>query len=107
MICRSRRRLEALWTRRNRVRRRELLKAAAATLTAGLAPRLGRGAERAKTLVFVGVADLSILDPVVTGARPTRNAAYLVFDTLYGINTEWKAQATMVGGHTVEGDGLT
>jgi peptide/nickel transport system substrate-binding protein len=58
-------------------------------------------------LVFVGVADLSILDPVVTGARPTRNAAYLVFDTLYGIDTEWKAQPQMVEGHTVEEDGLT
>ena len=90
------------------MRRRDLLKtAAAATLTAGVAPRLGRGADRAKTLVFVGVADLSVLDPVVTGARPTRNAAYLVFDTLYGIDTEWKAQPQMVEGHTVEEDGLT
>ena len=52
------------------VRRRDLLKTAAgATLMAGVAPRLGRGADRAKTLVFVGVADLSVLDPVVTGAR--------------------------------------
>jgi peptide/nickel transport system substrate-binding protein len=58
-------------------------------------------------LVFVGVADLSILDPVVAAARPTRNAAYLVFDTLYGINTEWKAQPQMVEGHTAEEDGLT
>ncbi|MBV8090889.1 MAG: ABC transporter substrate-binding protein, partial [Alphaproteobacteria bacterium] len=66
------------------MRRRELLKTAAATLAAGVAPRLGRGADRAKTLVFVGVADLGVLDPVVTGARPTRNAAYLIFDTLYG-----------------------
>ena len=90
------------------MRRRDLLKAAAAaTVMAGIAPRLGRGADRAQTLVFVGVADLSVLDPVVTGARPTRNAAYLVFDTLYGINTEWKAQPQMVEGHTVEEDGLT
>jgi peptide/nickel transport system substrate-binding protein len=90
------------------MRRRDLLKAAAAaTFTAGAAPRIGRGADRAKTLVFVGVADLSILDPVVAGARPTRNAAYLVFDTLYGIDTEWKAQPQMVDGHTVEEDGLT
>jgi hypothetical protein len=80
------------------VRRRELLKAAAAaTFMTGVAPRLGRSADRAKTLVFVGVADLSVLDPVMTGFRPTRNAAYLVFDTLYGIDTEWKAQPQMVG----------
>ncbi len=30
-------------------------------------------------------ADLSVLDPVITGARPTRNYAYLVLDKLYGI----------------------
>jgi hypothetical protein len=57
------------------IRRRDVLKAAAAaTLAHGLAPSIGR-AESAKTLRFVGVADLSVLDPVVTGARPTRNAA--------------------------------
>src|SRR5260370_2457439 len=90
------------------MRRRELLKAAeAATLTASVAPRLGHGADRAKPLVFVGVADLSVLDPVITGARPTRNYAYLVFDTLYGIDTEWKGRPQMVEGHTVEEDGLT
>src|SRR6266566_6685463 len=89
------------------IRRRDLLKvAAAATLASGLAPSIGL-AESAKTLRFVGVADLSVLDPVVTGARPTRNAAYLMFDTLYGIDTEWKAQPQMVEGHTVEEDGLT
>jgi hypothetical protein len=50
------------------MRRRDLLKtAAAATLSAGVAPRLGRGADRAKTLVFVPTSDLTILDPVVTG----------------------------------------
>jgi len=89
------------------VRRRDLLKAAAAaTFSITAAPRLGR-ADRGKTLVFVPTSDLTILDPVVTGARPTRNAAYLVFDTLYGIDTEWKAQPQMIGGHTVEEDGLT
>jgi peptide/nickel transport system substrate-binding protein len=89
------------------VRRRDLLKAAAAaTFSITAAPRIGR-ADRAKTLVFVPTSDLTILDPVVTGARPTRNSAYLVFDTLYGIDTDWKAQPQMVEGHTVEEDGLT
>src|SRR5207237_8721271 len=93
--------------RETAVRRRALLKAAAAaTFTVSVAPRLGR-ADRAKTLVFVGVADLSVLDPVITGARPTRNAAYLMFDTLYGIDTEWNAQPQMVEGDTVDEDGLT
>jgi len=88
------------------IQRRDLLKAAAAaTLTGGLAPSIGR-AQSANTLRFVGVADLSVLDPVVTGARPTRNAAYLIFDTLYGLDTEWQAQPQMVAGHSVENDGL-
>src|SRR5207249_8742697 len=90
----------------SRIRRRDLLKAAAAaTLAGGLAPSIGR-AQSAKPLRYVGVADLSVLDPVVTGARPTRNAAYLIFDTLYGLDTEWQAQPQMVDGHTVEEDGL-
>src|SRR5262245_21684899 len=88
------------------MRRRELLKATAAATLVGLAPRLGRSADRAKTLIFVGVADLSVLDPVVIGTRPTRNYAYLVFDTLYGVDTNWQAQAQMVEGHTIENDGL-
>ena len=48
-----------------------------------------------------------MLDPVITGARPTRNYAYLVFDTLYGIDTKWKARPQMVEGHAGEEDGLT
>src|ERR1700736_5476431 len=88
------------------IRRRDLLKAAAAAaLAGGLAPSIGQ-TESARTLRFVGVADLSVLDPVVTGARPTRNAAYLIFDTLYGFHTEWEAQPQMVAGHSVDDDGL-
>jgi len=88
------------------MRRRDLLKAAgAASLAAVAAPRIGR-AERTNKLVFAPAADLSLLDPVVTGYRPTRNHAYLVFDTLYGIDTSWAAQPQMVEGHQVEEDGL-
>ena len=87
--------------------RRDLLKtAAAAALTNGLTVRVGH-AERAKTLVFVPTSDLAVLDPIVTFNRPTRNYAYLVFDTLYGIDTNWQAQPQMVEGHEVEEDGLT
>jgi hypothetical protein len=54
------------------VRRHDLLKAAAAaTFSITAAPRLGR-ADRAKTLVFVGVADLSVLDPFSASAALRR-----------------------------------
>jgi peptide/nickel transport system substrate-binding protein len=86
------------------MRRRDLFKAAAAGAVAVAAPRIGR-AERPNKLVFAG-GDLSVLDPIVTGFRPTRNQAYLVFDTLYGIDTNWMAQPQMVEGHQVEEDGL-
>ena len=88
------------------MRRRDLLTAAGASLASLAAPRLTR-AERPNKLVFVPPADLSVLDPVVTGYRPTRNHAYLVFDTLYGIDTGWTAQPQMVEGHQIEEDGLT
>ena len=86
--------------------RRDLLKGGAASLAPIAAPRIGR-AEKLNKLVFVPPADLSLLDPVVTSYRPTRNHAYLVFDTLYGIDTNWTAQPQMVEGHQVDEDGLT
>src|SRR5713101_4534225 len=87
-------------------RRRDLLRAAGASLAALAAPRIGR-AEKSNKLVFVPALDLSVLDPVVTGNRSTRTHAYLVFDTLYGIDTNWTAQPQMVEGHQVDDDGLT
>ena len=87
------------------MRRRQLLKAAGASVAAVALPRIGR-ADKANKLVFVPALDLSLLDPVVTPARPTRNHGYLVFDTLYGIDTNWAAQPQMVEGHQVDEDGL-
>ena len=87
------------------MRRRDLLRAAGASVAALAAPRIGR-AERANKLVYVPGEDLSVLDPVVGGPRSMRNHAYLVFDTLYGIDTNWAAQPQMVKGHQVEEDGL-
>ena len=87
------------------MRRRELLKSAGASVVALAAPRIGR-AERPNKLVFVPGNDLSVLDPHFAGPRSRRNHAYLVFDTLYGIDTGWAAQPQMVEGHQVEEDGL-
>jgi peptide/nickel transport system substrate-binding protein len=88
------------------MRRRDLFKAAGAGVALLAAPRIGR-AEKANKLIFVPTENLGVLDPVVTPIRSTRNHAYLVFDTLYGIDTNWAAQPQMVAGHQVEDDGLT
>jgi peptide/nickel transport system substrate-binding protein len=88
------------------MRRRDLLKAGVGIAAALAAPRIG-GAAAANTLVVAPTADLVVLDPVVTFNRQTRNYAYLVFDTLYGLDTSWQAQPQMVEGHEVDDDGLT
>ena len=85
--------------------RRDLLKAGIGAAAALAAPRIG-GATAAKTLVVAPTADLVVLDPVVTFNRQTRNYAYLVFDTLCGLDTSWQAQPQMVEGHEVDDDGL-
>ena len=68
------------------MRRRDLLKAVGASVTALAAPWIGR-AEKASKLVFVTTEDLNVLDPVIGGPRSMRTHSYLVFDTLYGIDT--------------------
>src|SRR5438105_4012813 len=87
------------------MRRRDLLNAGLAAAASLAMPRIAR-ADKAKTLTFVPTSDLAVLDSVVTFNRPTRNYAYLVFDTLYGIDTNWQAQPQMVAGHEVDDDGL-
>ena len=85
------------------MRRRDVLKLSAAAMVA--APSIGR-AQRERTLKFVPGGDLSLLDPVFTPLRATHNHAYLVFDTLYGLDETLTAQPQMVEGHTVENDGM-
>src|SRR2546429_7863386 len=78
------------------MRRRELLTTGIATAATLAMPRLARAA-KASTLTFVPTSDLAVLDPIVTFNRPTRNYAYLVFDTLYGLDTNWRSEERRVG----------
>ena len=84
------------------MRRRSLLVFLAGTLAA---PRLAR-AQASRTLRFVPQADPAILDPVVTTGLVTRNHAFLIFDTLYGVDAEFRPQPQMLAGHTTEPGGL-
>ncbi len=85
------------------MRRRTLLATAAVTLAA---PRIGN-AQAAKALRFVPDADLAIADPVVTTSYQTRDHGFMVFDTLYGQDSEYRVRPQMVEGHTTEADGKT
>jgi peptide/nickel transport system substrate-binding protein len=63
--------------------------------------------QKLTTLKFIPQIDLSFLDPHWTTAYVTRNHGYLVFDTLYGQDGNFKVSPQMVEGHVVENDGKT
>ena len=81
------------------INRRTVLAATAATLAR---PAIGQAA---RVLRFIPEGDAAVIDPVWTTATVTRNHGYLVFDTLYGQDAEFRIQPQMVAGHTVENDG--
>jgi len=85
------------------MRRRELI---ATGLAALAAPVIGR-AQAARTLRFVPQADLALLDPIQSTGFVTRNHAFLVFDTLFGWDEQYRAQLQMLEGHRIEDDGRT
>ena len=85
--------------------RRHFLGAASAAALSPLAmPRLAR-AQGESVLRFVPFVDLSLLDPIATTATPTRNHAFMIFDTLYGLDANFQPQPQMVSGHVIEDDG--
>lgn len=75
-------------------------------LVALASPRIAR-AQAATTLRFVPQADLALLDPIQSTGFVTRNHAFLVFDTLYGWDEQYRVQPQMVEGHRIEDAGLT
>jgi peptide/nickel transport system substrate-binding protein len=62
-------------------------------------------AGQAGVLRYVPQADLTVIDPVMTTAYITRYHATMVWDQLYGIDSNLQPQPQMVEGHTVEDDG--
>lgn len=91
--------------------RRTLLKglAGAGTLaaTGGMPmPAISQGAA-ARTLRLVPQADLANFDPVWTTQYVVRNAAVLVWETLYGVDEKLQPQRQMVESEEVSSDGLT
>lgn len=85
------------------MKRRSLLAAAAGGL---FAPAVVQ-AQGARVLRFVPQTDVGVLDPTFTTAYVTRNHAYLIYDTLYGVDEHFVPRPQMVEGATTEDDGLT
>ncbi len=87
------------------MKRRGFLAASAAVAASPLAaPAVAQGA---KVIKFAPQADLALVDPHFAPALVTRNHAYLVYDTLYGVDDEAKPHPQMAAGHVVEDNGLT
>jgi peptide/nickel transport system substrate-binding protein len=81
--------------------------AALVASTGGLsAPALSQGAN-AKVLRFVPQANLANFDPIWGTQYVVRNAAALVWDTLYGVDENLVPQRQMVESEEVSADGLT
>ena len=85
------------------MRRRHLLAAGAAGISL---PRLSLAQSvRAQTMKMVPQANLTSLDPVWTTANITRNYAYMVYDTLYGLDSQYRVQPQMAAGHEEADEG--
>src|SRR5215470_3803264 len=61
----------------------------------------------ARTLRFVPQADLANFDPIWGTQYVVRNAAAMVWDTLYGVDDKLTPQRQMVEAEEVSSDGLT
>ncbi|MCA0922157.1 ABC transporter substrate-binding protein [Pseudooceanicola nanhaiensis] len=77
---------------------------AAAALAGGLtAPALAQD----KVLNAVPYADLRNLDPVWTTAIITRHHAYMIYDTLFAMNSKLEPKPQMVGDYSISDDGMS
>ncbi len=87
------------------MKRRAFLQTASATglaLTGGLAlPHIAR-AQGSKVLRFVPQANLSSLDAVAGTQYVVRNAAVMIWETLYGVNARFEPKPQMCEGHEVD-----
>jgi peptide/nickel transport system substrate-binding protein len=83
--------------------RRTFLANATAATVALSRPALAQA--QSKPLRYVPQTDLTVLDPVMTTAYITRYHALMVWDQLYGIDSNLQPQPQMVDGHTVDNDG--
>src|SRR5690349_18510445 len=88
----------------NTTRRALLGGAGASAIGAFARPALAQKA-RASTLRFIPQADVTILDPLVTTAYPTRNHGHMCWDTLYGIDAGLVPRPQLAEGHTIADDG--
>jgi peptide/nickel transport system substrate-binding protein len=89
------------------MKRRDVMKAAIGGAAGLLAAPLVSRAQDTRVLRFIPQANLSTMDAVAGTQYVVRNAALLIWDTLYGINSNLEPQPQMCEGHEVSSDALT
>ena len=82
------------------------LAALAFAVVAALGTAAGWAQSDQKTLRFIPQADLRSIDPIWTTAYVTRNFGYLVYDTLFALDKDFKPQPQMVDTWKVSDDKL-
>ena len=91
------------------MKRRDFLKGT--SVAAGTLAFLNRPAvaqkNAAKTLKIIHNGNLASLDPIWTTAPPTKDYAYLTFDQLLAVDSNYKPHPQMAEGWTFEEDGRT
>ena len=84
------------------MKRRHFLQGSSAAIALAGAPSWV-GAQAPKTTFrWVPHADLTLLDPLFTTAFITNIHAQLVFDTLFGLDAQYRPSPQMAAGHTLE-----
>src|SRR3954453_15687334 len=89
------------------MKRRDFLATGAAGAALLGAPAILRAQTKANVLRFVPEADVVIFDPVTSPSWQTRDYAYLVYDTLFGMDDENRPQPQMLEGASARAEGLT
>jgi len=88
--------------------RRDIGRLAASAALAIAAPGIpARAAADTKTLRFIAQSDLRVLDPIWTTAYISRNHGYMVYDTLFAIDSEFAPHPQMVGDFDISADKLS
>jgi len=87
------------------IKRRTFLAGSAAALAAPAIAQSDKNNNR--LLRFIPQADLTVLDPMWTTAYVTRNHGFMVFDTLFGLDSKYQPSPQMLAGFSTEPDGKT
>ena len=90
----------------DRISRRQVVRGAVAATAMTLGAPSVHAQKGQQTLRFVAEADLKILDPIWTTAYITRNHGYLVYDTLFGTDENFRIRPQMVDRTTVSPDSM-